>query len=142
MWCSLIGLKSLWMESLQAWFISLWDSLKHLLHIQEHRYSVYWYTWRTARCHRQSSWKRFQTSACKVFFSFSNGWKRLFVYACFDSFKNQLKMTKSWESSQKLKKKKPSVQTNRSLYLYSCLLAQSLESEISSKFLKDTYKII
>ena len=109
---------------------------------QEHRYSVYWYTWRTARCHRQSSWKRFQTSACKVFFFFSNGWKRLFVYACFDSFKNQLKMKKSWESSQKLKKKKPSVQTNRSLYLYSCLLAQSLESEISSKFLKDTYKII
>ena len=140
MWCSLIGLKSLWMESLQALFISLWDSLKHLLHrntdipftgIPEEPQGV-------IDSHLGKGFKRLHA---KFFFFFSNGWKRLFVYACFDSFKNQLKMKKSWESSQKLKKK-PSVQTNRSLYLYSCLLAQSLESEISSKFLKDTYKII
>ena len=56
-------------------------------------------------------------------FSLFYGRKRLFVCACFDSFCNQLKMTISWEENVK----KPSGQTNQSLYLYSCLLAQSLE---------------
>ena len=44
---------------------------------------------------------------CKHFyahFSLFYGRKRLFVCACFDSFCNQLKMTRSWEASQRLKK--------------------------------------
>ena len=45
-------------------------------------------------------------------FSLFYGWKRLFVCVCFDSFCNQLKMTISWEASQKLKKTK---QTDKSV---------------------------
>ena len=57
-------------------------------------------------------------------FSLFYGRKRLFVCACFDSFCNQLKMTISWEASQKFNKTK---RTDKSVLV-------SIQLFTSSKF--------